>query len=165
MTHIQKIAALERLSHQEKIRHWAKPQPWKIDGKRLRLPGVDPLPIGHILIVDGHIQRMPNLIGRPCFGQPTAYLRNWSRVPYYSHKTKSLLPFRCSLCAVRDACKYVAERRLVATPTISTARDAWEAAGGASALDNTKRVSEASRVFRRRFHLSHATISKLSMAA
>lgn len=97
--------------------------------------------------VGGQILRMPGLIGRPCFGQPTAYLLHWFKRPYWHAKGGQLREARCTLCGVRDACRFVAEARLSSSVELQKARQAFEAAGGESSLNDKTRVigSAASR--------------------
>ena len=73
---------------------------------------------------------MPQLVGKPCFGQITAYLRNAedrSRVTVDGSRT---LDSPCIPCKLRDACDFVCGKRIVAVPIIANAHAAWVAAGG-----------------------------------
>jgi hypothetical protein len=125
---IEECLRLERQTHAAKIQHWSQEKPW--DG--LKLPKKLPfIKSGHIqLDAAGNISRMPPLIGRPCFGQVTAYLRHGGHQPFWNPKVGQWMNSRCMRCPVRDACEYVCEERLRVTPAIEKAYREWRANGG-----------------------------------
>jgi hypothetical protein len=128
----QKLLRLEQMSSAEKIRHWVQEKPWELDGKRLRLPTCRPFSPGQIRLDHaGNITMMPPLVGRPCFGQPTAFLRHGNRRFVYSPRQKSYQPTRCERCPVKRACAFVAEERLQSTPKLADLYREWRNLGGA----------------------------------
>jgi hypothetical protein len=128
----QKLLRLEQMSSAEKIRYWVQERPWEIDGKRLRLPPCRSFSPSQIeLDSAGNVTRMPLLLSRPCFGQPTAFLRHASRRFVYSPRQKSYQPTRCERCPVKSACAFVAEERLQSTPKLAELYREWRNLGGA----------------------------------
>src|SRR5689334_5411160 len=107
------------MSSAEKIRHWAQEKPWEIDGKRLRLPPTRPFSPGQVEVVGGFITRGPIPIGRPCFGQPTAFLRHGGARYIYAGPGRGNQPTRCARCPIREACEFVAVERLQCTPKLA----------------------------------------------
>ena len=125
----QKLLRLERMSSAEKVRHWGQEKPWELEGTRLKLPGIKGFFAAQVGLDDrGNIMRMPTLIGRPCFGQPTAYLRHGGL--QFAYSQKGWQPTRCTKCAVRNACEFVAERRLQSTPKLAELYQEWRSLGG-----------------------------------
>ena len=135
---IKDLMWLERLTWEEKILHWGKEKPWQTDGRSLRLPRVKEISVGHVLVEEGHIRRMPVLIGRPCFGVPTAFLRHGGQNQFFNKRTGQWTLSRCMRCEVRDACKFVAEERLSYEPGILKAWRDFEHAGGGRAMANPR---------------------------
>lgn len=127
----KKLLSLERMSSAEKIRYWGQKKPWVIDGITLRLPRIQQLAPPQVAVDgNGNITRMPLLIGRPCFGQVTAYLRHGGTTFAYSPRTRSMHPTRCTKCLARTACKFVAQERLESTPTLTQLYREWRGSGG-----------------------------------
>jgi hypothetical protein len=127
----QKLLQLEQMSSAEKIRYWVGEKPWHVEGKRLRLPRVRGISPGQVALdADGNVTRMPLVIGRPCFGQPTAFMRHGGARYTYSPRQKSWHPTRCTRCPVSNACAFVAEERLQSTPKLRELYREWRNLGG-----------------------------------
>lgn len=122
------ILRLERMSHAEKLIHWGSKNPWV----GLRLPSkVTHIPVSHVRIDNnGHITKMPKLIGRPCFGQVTAFLRHGGIQQTWIPRMKKWSNSRCMRCPVRTACEFVVNTRLNATPALRAAYQEWTSMGG-----------------------------------
>lgn len=123
----EELLKLMSLSHVERLQQWNGQRPW--EGLRLPKKIVDLRP-GHIQMRGGDIVRMPLLIGRPCFGEVTAFLRHGGHQPFWNPRTKMFMDSRCMRCPVQSTCEFVASERLRATPEIDAAYRAWLAAGG-----------------------------------
>lgn len=80
MTRPKTIRELDLLTYEQKLRHWAGQDPWKPKEGRYRFNNtkLEWFSVSHI---DGNIRTTIPLIGRPCFGIITAYLR-------FRHATK-----------------------------------------------------------------------------
>lgn len=128
------LERLERLDHPQRIRHWNSAKPWG----GVRLPAIQKPFLAHRVKVDrGSITAMPLLVGRPCFGQPTAIMRHGGGTRQWSPKTRSWVADRCLRCAVNEACKYVVAERLRATPKIDDQYREWVRLGGREATWRT----------------------------
>jgi hypothetical protein len=130
------LERLERLGHAERIRHWGTDRPWG----GLRLPKIDrPFFTSRVRMDDrGNIIAMPMLIGRPCFGQPTGFMRHGGGGRQWNPRTRSWVPDRCGRCAVQSACSFVAGERLRATPQIDAKYREWAYLGGRESTWPTK---------------------------
>ena len=126
------IEKLERKSWSEKVKHFARKDAFLQSGKpgepmqQLRLPkqGLPKLTPTHLTIANGHITRMAYpVIGRPCFGIPTARLVH-GQDAFKKGKNGNVYPTRCGGCPVRVACAHVVERRL--NRTTQEVRDAYD---------------------------------------
>jgi hypothetical protein len=127
----QKLLRLEQMSPAEKVRHWIGDKAWTLDGKQLRLPRIRPFSPAQVAVDGrGNVTRMPLLIGRPCFGQVSAFLRHGGGQTVYSPRQKSWHPTRCARCPVSKACEFVAEERLRSTPALSNLYRDWRNLGG-----------------------------------
>jgi hypothetical protein len=127
----QKLLRLERMSSAEKVRHWGQEKPWELEGTALRFPRIKEVAPPQIALDGrGNITRMPSLIGRPCFGQVAAYLRHGGGRYVFSPRTRSMQPTRCTKCLASKACAFVAEQRLVSTPTLADLYREWRSLGG-----------------------------------
>jgi hypothetical protein len=131
----QEVERLERLSHGERIRHWNSQKPW--DG--IRLPTITKPFLAYRVQMEapGNVMAMPLLVGRPCFGQPTAIMRHGGGERQWIGRTQSYGLDRCGRCTVREACKYVAFERLRATPKIDELYREWVHLGGRDATWST----------------------------
>lgn len=128
------LERLERLSHGERIRHWGSEKPWN----GVRLPPIPkPFESSRVSVHRGDITAMPLLVGRPCFGQPTAIMRHGGG-RQWNPRTQSWVPDRCGRCAVQAACKYVVAERLRSTPEIDDRYREWVHLGGREATWATK---------------------------
>ncbi|KRA81222.1 hypothetical protein [Altererythrobacter sp. Root672] len=136
---------LEGLTPKAKIRHWAQGDPWQ----GMRLSHTTDLGRNAVLMdTDWNIIRMPLLIGKPCFGQPTAFARHGGHQPL-SHPRFGVVPSKCMRCPVNDACENVAKKRLRATRDIQEAFIAFERAGGGYGLRHPTDCPRADREFQR----------------
>lgn len=144
---VEECLRLERLSHAERINHWGGAKPWG----GLKLPRrVGPIQPGHISFDNaGNITRMPLLLGRPCFGQVTAYLRHGGDRQFWNPRTKRWMNSRCMRCPVVTACEAVAEERLRSTPEVAQAYREWLRAGGRRATFKGKRSSSQAKILYR----------------
>lgn len=121
---IESVEHLLGLSYHDQLR-WAADQdsPW--DG--VTMPQTK-IVRGQVEVVAGNVTRMPNLGGRPCFGNPVAWAVHG--VVRYRYGEFGPVMTRCGRCQARFGCERVSESRLTATPDISTAtvefRAAWE---------------------------------------
>ncbi len=119
---------LDELDYVKKLRHWMRDDCWNPDGGRLYLNNTE-ISRSAVRMTDGHIERMPLLVGRPCFGIPIAFLRYRGQVRYT--KARGLLPTgRCRACKAKEACASVVDRRLRSTPSITAAWIEWLQADG-----------------------------------
>lgn len=121
---------------------------WPYEKKVIAYAGEKPLPsFGRMLRCpkfpaddvhtdgQGNIIDMPSLFGRPCFGIPTAYLRERYRPDQLDPKSGKMRPAaKCLRCKVRKAClKVVTERVRVICMQDSkfvTAMKKWDEAEG-----------------------------------
>lgn len=127
------VQQLDAFDYLAKLRHWMRPDPWTPDGARLYFKN-PVIARSAIIIRDGHIENMPPLVGRPCFGIPTAFLRYKDHVRYTRHR--GLQPAgRCADCKAREACAYTVERRLRAVPSVTNAWTEWLQADGPAAFN------------------------------
>jgi len=135
--------ALEALSPTAKIRHWAGRRPWT----GIRLNQKTPIGINDVLM-DGqwNIVRMPLLVGKPCFGQPTAFARHGGIQPLRNPRF-GVVPSKCMRCPASDACANVAKRRLRAAPEIARAYVEYERAGSSYGLNHPKDCPNAQARF------------------
>jgi len=67
---LDEIERLENMSFDEKLRYFQRKDPW--DG--LRLPNKIAVPRSSVNLIDGNVTRMPKLAGKPCFGNPIAWI-------------------------------------------------------------------------------------------
>lgn len=135
--------ALERMSPVQKIRHWSQHEPWS--GIRVsQLTVIGPNQI--VMDADWNIIRSPLLVGKPCFGQPTAFARHGGVQPIL-HPVRGLIPSRCMRCTAKDACENVAKKRLRVTTEVQDAYRAFERAGGAYGLKHQADCPAAQRQF------------------
>ncbi len=134
---------LEALTPRQKIQHWATARPW--EGIRLDQKTVVN---ANAVLMDGswNIIRMPLLVRKPCFGQPTAFARHGGIQPI-RHPRFGVVPSKCMRCPAREACERVAKLRLRATPELSKAYTDFERAGGAYGLRNIKDCAAAAPRF------------------
>lgn len=114
---------LDHLDYRHKLRHWLNDDAWEPGG--LRLSFKNPSISRAATRMDrGNITRMPLLVGRPCFGIPTAFLRYRRHTRFV--KGRGHIPAgRCTRCNAFEACHRVVETRLRAHPAIDEAWGEW----------------------------------------
>lgn len=129
---------LDLESYDQKIWRFSTERPYTYRTKPIRVRNATTFSIQDIQISnDGNIEQMPELIGKPCFGIITAYLRHGAPEAW-SQKIKRLVPSRCGRCEVRDACISVCNVRILAVPAIATAVVEWNRKGGRSIFATPK---------------------------
>lgn len=127
------LANLDRMSYEKKLVRWKSASPTSkgvnlssnisLRERQIRSDGF------------GNIWSMPELIGRPCFGIPTARLRHgYAKHRLIARMGKRIDTSRCSICKVRPCCMGVVKDRLKVAETLSdnlhSAMNKWRAAGG-----------------------------------
>lgn len=130
---LDKIEHLENMSFNEKLRYFQRKDPW--DG--LHLPNTTSVPRSSVNLIDGNVTRMPKLGGKPCFGNPIAWIAHG--VIETVQLKEVIVKTRCGRCKAREGCDRVAEERLNITPAVANASQAFRAAGGARALQKGTR--------------------------
>lgn len=128
------VRELDELDYLAKLRHWMRPDPWEPDGNRLYFKN----PIisrSAIIMLNGHVQSMQLLVGRPCFGIATAFLRYKNHTRFV--KKRGRLPAgRCNNdCKAREACASVVELRIRSSDSLTKAWTEWLQADGPAAFD------------------------------
>jgi hypothetical protein len=127
------IRGLDHLSYAHKLRHWLRADAWEPAGNKLRFKNPE-VSRSAVLMDGGDVIRMPLLVGRPCFGIATAYLRYRDHTRYV--KGRGRLPAgRCHQCNAKDACHYVVFSRLAAHPEIAAARAEWAINDGTTSFN------------------------------
>ncbi|PHR94956.1 MAG: hypothetical protein COA68_17790 [Oceanobacter sp.] len=138
----KRLRELFSLTPKQKVRHWAGHDPWQ----GMRLDNKVQISMNAVLRDnDCHIIRMP-LLMKPCFGQPTAYVRHGGSQPI-SHPRFGTVKSRCMRCLASDACERVAKARLSVTPDIKSAFVRFGQAGGSFGLKNPSVCPTAQREF------------------
>ena len=127
------VRQLDHLDYAAKLRHWMRDDAWSPGGQRLRFENPD-YGIGDVTVVDGNITKATPLIGRPCFGIPTALLRN-EHATRFVEKRGRLPTGRCQNCKAKDACRWVVTNRLRSHPALETAWTEWLQEGGPHAFE------------------------------
>lgn len=137
------IEALDRMTINEKLAHFARKDAFKLpirEGdrvartRRLSKSGLPrKLTPGSIGVDGGHVTRQPyQVIGRPCFGIPTAKLVHGRE--YKVQPDGNLVFARCGECPVKSACNFICDERLHANDDIWEAFRQFERHGGRDAL-------------------------------
>ncbi len=130
------VRELDHFDYLQKLRHWARPDAWRPGGTKLVFKN-PAFRIGNLSMEGGNITRSKPLIGRPCFGIATAFLR-------YEHATRfvkgrgQIATGRCSSCKSKDACRSVVEKRLRAVPELESAWTDWLKDGGQNVFTNAR---------------------------
>lgn len=146
------IEAMDRMTVNEKLAHFARRDAFKLpkrDGdkvartRRLSKQGLPKkMTPGAVQMDGGHVTRQAyQIIGRPCFGIPTAKLLHGRE--FKVRPDGSLLFARCGECPVRSACSFVCDERLHANDDIWEAFREFERHGGRDAFwsgDNRSRA-------------------------
>lgn len=140
--HLDAIERIQNLPYGHQLRWAANPDnPW--EGMRLPETKIDR---GQVNVIAGNVTRMPELGGRPCFGNPIAWAVH-GRAEF--QRTRSgFQPTRCGRCKARPGCERVSEERLSITPEIREADAEFRTAGGLRSLRSTN-PQTAQRALRR----------------
>jgi hypothetical protein len=149
------VRHLDELDYLAKLRHWMRSDPWTPDGARLyfKNPVVSR---SAVIIRDGHIESMPPLVGRPCFGIATAFLRYRDHVRYTQRR--GLQPAgRCADCKAREACAFVVERRLRSSASLTAAWTEWLQADGPAAFG---KANYGKSLARHRWHALYRELAR-----
>lgn len=135
IANLEQISKLEALTYPDKIRHWAQRNPWE----GCAFPNKITVARSDVGLIDGAITRMRTVIvGKPCFGVPTArLLHEHIREVQIVRGTRPVLS-RCGGCLARDGCKAVVDARLMRSTEISVAVAAFRGLGGSAALRNDR---------------------------
>jgi hypothetical protein len=150
------VRQLDELSYRAKLRHWTRKDAWNPDGARLRLNNTKIEPFS-VRMHGGDITAMPLLVGRPCFGILTAFLRYRDATKLV--KGRGLQPSsRCASCVFRQGCERIVRNRLIASPALRQAYDRWLLAEGpASFVRPNWKGSHAYRAWGRLCVVAEAT--------
>lgn len=140
---LDEIERLENMSFNEKLRYFQRKDPW--DG--LSLPNKTVVPRSSVNLIDGNVTRMPKLAGKPCFGNPIAWIAH--AVIETVQLKDVIVPTRCGRCKAREGCGRVAEERLNISPEVASAAQAFRAAGGARAYHHKTQRTDASQALGR----------------
>ena len=140
---LDKIERLENMSFDEQLRHFQSKQPWA----GMSLPNKTTVNRGSVNSIDGNVTRMPPLGGKPCFGNPIAWLAH-GLIETHRIKTQ-IVRTRCGRCLARGGCERIAEARLGFTPEIAAAAQAFRMAGGARAFHADIHLSDAAQALAR----------------
>jgi nitrate/TMAO reductase-like tetraheme cytochrome c subunit len=117
------------MTYREKTLHWAGPAPWNPGGSRLRFKQPKRAFTAMTENKDGNVTYIPLLVGRPCYGIITAFLRYKDEMKPV--KGRGLLPAsRCSRCILRDSCQRLVKERIKASPAVKAAHEEWLKAEG-----------------------------------
>lgn len=122
------VRELDHLDYIAKLRHWMRDDAWQPGGASIRFENPE-YPLSSVSVSNGNITKAKPLVGRPCFGIPTALLR-------YQHATRFVKgqgykPYgRCHSCKAKDACRWVVNQRLKSVEPITKAWTDWLQEGG-----------------------------------
>lgn len=130
--------ALEKFdtdSWEHRASRWGRDDSRKYRNANVRIKNQTPINDDEV-ITDGfgNITAMPLLVGKPCFGIPTAFLKYGGTQMVYVHRDKSLQPSSCMKCLNRASCERVAKERIENTPELMDAIQDWQDKGGRSGL-------------------------------
>lgn len=126
----------------QQIRHWAGHAPWE----DMRLENKVMISVNSVICdAEWNIIRMP-LFMKPCFGQPTAFVRHGGDQPIV-HPRFGTVKSRCMRCNAKESCERIAKVRLRATPDLKNAYVRFERAGGSFGLKNPSLCQTAQREF------------------
>jgi hypothetical protein len=126
----RRLQELHALDWGAKVQHWAKVDPWE----GMRLPNGLPVERFHVSNIRGDVTGAAcAVIGKPCFGIPTAILlREHERRTWYNGRF--MLSSRCGRCVVSNECSRIANARISADLAASHATTHFRALGGSQAL-------------------------------
>lgn len=135
------LMLLDLETYDQKIWRFKDKEPYTHRKRRVSVRNDTPFDIKDVQITaDGHIEKMPELVGKPCFGIITAYLRHGSLDNVWHAGRKKEFASRCGRCLVQKACHFVCEARIEAVPEIRQRRNEWEAKGGISMFASGRRI-------------------------
>lgn len=99
------------LSYSDKVLHWSREYPTI---KGFRIDNKTSIAINQVILDNsGNIIRIPELLNKPCFGIPTAWLRHGRQKAIFNNSTKQYEHnSRCDICKVNPACKKVIRSRI-----------------------------------------------------
>lgn len=137
------VEALDRMPLNDKLAHFARKDALRLPRKsgenwgapvRLQRAGLpSELSPGGIDAVGGHVTRQAYfVIGRPCFGIPTARLIHGRE--HMIRKNGKLAFARCGECPIKAACVFIVDEMLHASEGIREARREFQRRGGAEAF-------------------------------
>ena len=122
------VRDLDLLTYRKKTFHWMRPDAWNPDGARLRFAGPKRA-FGASTDGLGNVTYIQPVIGRPCYGIVTAFLRYKDAMRLV--KGRGWLPSsRCADCILRESCERLVKQRLEAFPPLRTAHREWLLAEG-----------------------------------
>ena len=137
------IEAMDRLSINDKIAHFARRDAFRLPkkpgqtwgaSKRLKRASLPcKLGPGSLDATGGNVTRQAYpVIGRPCFGIPTARLVHGRE--HMIRKNGKLAFARCGECPIKAACQFIVQERLNADERIREAHREFQRRGGAEAF-------------------------------
>lgn len=170
------IEVLDRMTVNEKLAFFARRDAFKLpirEGEkvaRTRRLSRQGLPLnlnpGSIDLVDGHVTRQAYpVIGRPCFGIPTAKLLHGRE--YKIRMDGSTVFARCGECPIKSACEAICDERLHANAEIWEAYREFRRRGGRDAYwssDSSRSRGVASALRDLLRHLQSASFSTVADA-
>ena len=124
------VRDIDLMTYREKTLHWTRPDAWNPDGSRLRFEQPK-RPFRASTDQAGNIIHSPLLVGRPCLGIITAFVRYKDEMKPV--KGRGMVPSsRCATCKVRETCERVVKERIKSFAPLHTAHDEWLRAEGPS---------------------------------
>ena len=87
-----------------------------------------------VSVIDGNVTRLPPIGGRPCFGNPIAWIVHGTAPAKWARGR--LVPTRCGRCKAREGCGKVSEDRLNVQQDVAQAAGSFRSAGGKEALNS-----------------------------
>lgn len=136
---------VERLRGRERVKFWSQPAPFR----GFRLKGYPDFASSQVSYDKaGNIVRMPQMIGRPCFAQPSFYARE-GEILFRLSRLGVPQKTRCGRCKVRETCFDANKKRLTADDDVKAAYLKFLAAGGADGLRQKHTKAMASVMYER----------------
>lgn len=174
-----KIETLDRMTVNEKLAFFARSDAFKLPKRdidkvartrRLSKKGLPKkMTPGSVQMAGGHVTRQAyQVIGRPCFGIPTAKLVHGRE--YKIQPDGNLVFARCGECPVRSPCHFICDERLHANEKIWEAFRDFERHGGRNAFwsgdGRSRAVASALRELLRLLQAANfTTVADASVAA
>lgn len=138
------IRELDLMPYLEKVAHFTRKDAWQPDGKSLRFTNkqfADFRAAG----AHGDVSTTPLLVGKPCFGILTAYLRH--RDATRMVKDKGLVPSsRCARCRISEACKDLVRRRVDADEGLTREYKRWMVGDGPRSFAMKQRLNDKAQI-------------------